>query len=284
MNDLYQRIHDYYSLKESRYGYHYLMDDAKHFGFYPDVLNKKNFSERDAKIFYQDLVAKKLDLREGQEVLDAGCGRGVTACYLAPKYKVKITGLDCLGFELDIARCKAKDLKLSNCLNFQLGDYSETEFPDQNFDAIYANETLSHSPNIPKVFSEFYRILKYSGKIVLFEYFLAPEKDFSEKQRKDLNFIIEESGMAGLKDFRQENIKQNLIKQGFRNVILEDVTKNIMPSFLRLHKLAIIVTPLVRLFKLEKHFINAISADVLYPMAEQGLIKFIIVTAQKSLE
>ena len=40
-----------------------------------------------------ELIAKKLNLKEGMSVLDIGCGWGVMSRHLAEKYKVHVTGV-----------------------------------------------------------------------------------------------------------------------------------------------------------------------------------------------
>ncbi len=39
-----------------------------------------------------ELIAQKLKLREGMQILDIGCGFGTLAHYLAANYKVYVTG------------------------------------------------------------------------------------------------------------------------------------------------------------------------------------------------
>jgi cyclopropane-fatty-acyl-phospholipid synthase len=55
--------------------------------------NEPDISLDEAQIRKMRLVAKKLDLKEGQEVLDIGCGFGAMAYFLATNYKVKVTGV-----------------------------------------------------------------------------------------------------------------------------------------------------------------------------------------------
>src|SRR5687767_8178888 len=50
-------------------------------------------SEREATEALVELVADRLDLRQGQAVCDIGCGYGASAEYLAARFGVHITGL-----------------------------------------------------------------------------------------------------------------------------------------------------------------------------------------------
>jgi 27-O-demethylrifamycin SV methyltransferase len=255
------------------------MWDAKHLGYYPD--KKATISEKKAHEEYQNLVAEKLDLKSRQQVLDAGCGRGVTACYLSQKYQVRVTGIDVVDFEITSAKKRAKNLGLNDKTDFRVADYSQTDFPDDMFDALYANETLSHTPDLPKVFKEFFRIMKHGAKIALFEYTLAEDKFFNESDKAALNFVIDNSAMVGLKQFRLGAILPMLSVAGFINTQEIDITDHVKPSFFRLYKLAKPFYPLIKFLNLKKRFVNATAAATYYPLVEKGLIRFFIYTGQK---
>src|SRR3990167_1650438 len=88
MNTNQQKVVKYYTNPETKLGFDYVLWGSKHFGFYPT--GKADITEKEAQILHQDLVAKNLDLKENQIVLDAGCGQGVVSTYLAKKYGSKI--------------------------------------------------------------------------------------------------------------------------------------------------------------------------------------------------
>ena len=197
-------IEKYYANLESKWGYTLLLGDAKHFGYYPDGI--KNIKESEALKLHQDQIGKTLSLKPNQLVLDAGCGRGVTACYLAEKYNVKIVGIDLLDFELKIAGQKVREKKLEEKVSIKVMDFSNLEYPDSYFDAIYTSETLSHVPDIKKVLKEFYRVLKPSGKIALMEYTISEDGRFTKEEMESLDYVINGSAMFGLKNFRHNKL------------------------------------------------------------------------------
>jgi len=41
-----------------------------------------------------DEMVKMCKIGKGKKVLDIGCGKGVTACYLAQKYDCEVVGID----------------------------------------------------------------------------------------------------------------------------------------------------------------------------------------------
>ena len=97
---------DYYHSVESLLGYRFLKG-VKHFGYYPK--GQENLSMSEAQLLMNEQLAKALDLKKDSKVLDAGCGEGGVAIYLAKKYGLQVTGIDLLDF--NIARAKKNTMK-----------------------------------------------------------------------------------------------------------------------------------------------------------------------------
>ena len=274
-----KKVVKYYTNPETKLGFDYVLWGSKHFGFYQT--DKTDITEKEAQILHQDLVAKNLDLKETDIVLDAGCGQGVVSTYLSKKIGSKIFGITLVPFEVEKAQKRAKNLGVQEKTEYQVMDYSATNFTDNYFDAIYTTETLSHSPDIRKTLKEFFRILKPGGKIALFEYTLAPDEKFSPWEKKMLDIVIDGSAMMGLKDFRHNKFTDVIKSAGFEKVKEQNITENIRPSFYRLHKLSIWPYKLVKLFGLQKFFINTTAGYEYYKMADKDLFRYCIFTGNK---
>lgn len=279
MNKYQKDIVGYYENLESKLGYSLLTWDTKHFGYYPS--RKRDIPEQQAQELMMDQVGKRLQLKKSDLVLDAGCGRGTTSCYLAKKYSCKIIGIDLVDFELVKARKRAKDLNLENQVSFLLKDYSRTKFPNDYFDKILTLETLVHSPNISKTLGEFFRILKPGSKIVLFEYSHAPERDFSKYEKNIFNEINTETSMSSFKKMYYQTLARILTNTGFKDVTQEDITNFVAPSLERLYTKAKVIYPILKFLKLHKYFINTTAAVEFFKMGQKGLIQYRIFTAKK---
>ncbi len=272
----FSRLQRYYS--GSRYGYNLLLWGSKHFGYHP---GGQRISERHAQLRMQHLVAEKLKLGAGMDVLDAGCGQGVVATYIATTFGCKVSGITAVPFEVHAARKLANAGGVSAQTRFTLMDYSRLDFRPESFDAICTLETLSHAPNIDAVLRGFLRVLRPGGRIALFEYSLAPDKAFSEREMDILNTVIYATAMAGLKEFRHDQFGDKLERVGFVDVTTEEITESIKPSLRRLYRFAILPYIVVRALHLQRSCPNVTAAIELAKMVQKGLIKYNIYIGNK---
>lgn len=68
-----------------------------------------------------DLICKKINLQNGQQILDIGCGWGGFAKYAAENYKVSVTGVTVSKEQADFAKKLCKDFPV----NIKLQDYRD---------------------------------------------------------------------------------------------------------------------------------------------------------------
>lgn len=86
-------------------------------------------------------MVKRLNLPPGRtKVLDIGCGKGAVSITLAHKFGFQATGIDASKPFLEIAKQKAKELKVSRLCHFEFGDIREYTKKEHDFDlVIYAS-------------------------------------------------------------------------------------------------------------------------------------------------
>ena len=116
------------------------------------------------QILFERIVAKDLQLRPGDKVLDLGCGCGAIAEHMAA-----LTGATPYGINLDRSQIE-KAWRNPNLLrnNFSVGDFNKAlEFDDASFDAVYAVQPMTYVSNHDYTFSEVFRVLKPGGRFVI---------------------------------------------------------------------------------------------------------------------
>lgn len=108
--------------------------------------------------FLQDLLP--LDRRK---VLDLGCGAGYWSKKIAERYPwMEVVGVDA-GQEFIQ---KAKEKFAGDRVAFQVVDFHALPFPDETFDAVYADNCLEHAFDIRQVLREVYRVLTKKGVLL----------------------------------------------------------------------------------------------------------------------
>lgn len=110
---------------------------------------------------------------EGAKVLDAGCGVGGAAIYLAKNHKVHCIGITLSEEQKADAIRYAKEKKVSDLVDFQIQDYLNTTFEGNTFDVVWACESMTSAPSKYEFLQEASRILKPGGRIIVSDYFLA---------------------------------------------------------------------------------------------------------------
>ena len=87
------------------------------------------------------LIAAKMNLKPGQKVLDIGCGWGDMALYLASMEDVHVVGVTLSTEQQKLATERAKEMGLSNKVEFRLQDYRDI---DEQFDRIVSVGMFEH--------------------------------------------------------------------------------------------------------------------------------------------
>ena len=98
----------------------------------------------------------------GERVLDAGCGQGQWAIALAHRFS-RVDALDLKPERLAVLSSVKQAMGLGNIFPFQ-GSIEKLPYNDNSFDAIFCYGVIMFT-NLPKVLSEFYRVLQPGGRL-----------------------------------------------------------------------------------------------------------------------
>jgi arsenite methyltransferase len=102
-------------------------------------------------------------------VLDAGCGVGATACYLAKRYGCRVVGVDLSEGMIARSNERAKRESVEDSVEFRVADVRNLPFDDALFDAILCESVATFLEDKRQVASEFVRVTKPGGYVGLNE-------------------------------------------------------------------------------------------------------------------
>ena len=113
-----------------------------------------------------DHIVKKLNIKEGQKILEVGCGWGGMAFEIAKQKKCEVTGISLSKNQIKYCQKKAKELGLDNQVKFELTDYREAK---GHYDRIYSVGMFEHVGK--KFYNTFFKsmnkLLKDDGLFLL---------------------------------------------------------------------------------------------------------------------
>ncbi|MDA1477638.1 class I SAM-dependent methyltransferase [Bacillus changyiensis] len=131
-------------------------------------------------------------INENHKVLEIGTSTGFTAIELAKMTNCQITAVDINEESLKIAQKNADRFKVEDHINFVKADATNLPFDDEEFDFIFAGNIISYIPDRKKALSEYKRVLKYNGVLLVAPMFYVevPSNMLIEKIRDALKMNI----------------------------------------------------------------------------------------------
>jgi ubiquinone/menaquinone biosynthesis C-methylase UbiE len=144
-------------------------DDAR--TFYSRISKIYDFSEGSFERKYIEIGVERLSVKKDDIVLEIGVGTGESVLEFARLVgdSGKVFGVDISEGMLAITRMKLKKDGLLDRVELVCTDAVTLTFQDDFFDKVFMSFTLElfDTPEIPKVLSECFRVLKKSGRLVV---------------------------------------------------------------------------------------------------------------------
>jgi cyclopropane-fatty-acyl-phospholipid synthase len=125
-----------------------------------------------------ELVCTKLGLREGERVLDVGCGWGSFALHAAQRRGARVVGITLSEPQAELARRRAVEAGVADRVEIRVADYRE--LPDERYDAISSIGMVEHvgEERIDLYAEQLARLLVPGGRLL--NHGIAKLKDFHE--------------------------------------------------------------------------------------------------------
>ena len=234
---------------------------GNHYGFWENgtkTIAEANLNENN-EIIKGGLIGPK------SIVLDAGCGIGRSAIYIAQKTGAKVYGISISSREISAAIAEVEKAGLGNQVIFSNQNYCQTDFPDNHFDVVYGIESICYAAPKKSLLQEAYRILKPRGRLVISDgYKKFPRTDKDKRIIKDFmyGFCLEEA-------LTSSEMIEEIIKAGFTKVKAISKIKEVEKSvkyFARIGKVLKLITfPIKRIHPaILFMYRNGVAADSAY--------------------
>jgi SAM-dependent methyltransferase len=127
-------------------------------------------------------LARAVDLRPGDRVLDIASGPGTTAFLLAAEFGVTVDGVDLSAAAVENATALAAAKGLGEALRFRTGDAERLPLPDASVDAVVCECAFCTFPDKPTAAAEMARVLKPGGRLGVTDVALDPQRLDAELQ------------------------------------------------------------------------------------------------------
>ncbi|MCA9238777.1 MAG: arsenite methyltransferase [Planctomycetales bacterium] len=156
-------------------------------------------------------------LREGEVVVDLGCGGGLDVFLAAKKVGAsgKAIGIDMTPQMLELAQRNAEKSGVANA-EFHLATIDDLPLPANSVDCVISNCVINLAPDKPRVFQEIGRVLKPGGRLAVSDIALKAELP-AELAGDLMAYVGCIAGAIPIDAYRQQ-----LIEAGFEAVEILD--------------------------------------------------------------
>jgi SAM-dependent methyltransferase len=163
-----------------------------------------------------EYLMTRANLRDGQRVLDAGCGVCGPARYFARHRNLEIQAITVSPVQSAMARARNAAAGLDGRIHVTVGDFHGlTEiYGREQFDVVYFLESLSHSSRPGETLASVYEVLKPGGTVYVKDYFIRPSDDEDEQQRV-LSVVARVDRLFATKTAWAADIQKALRRAGF---------------------------------------------------------------------
>ncbi|RAH51230.1 putative sterol 24-c-methyltransferase [Aspergillus brunneoviolaceus CBS 621.78] len=144
---------------------------------------------------HEHYLAHRVNIQEGEKILDVGCGIGNPARSIARFTGANITGLNINAQQLRQARQLTQEAGLGYQVNFVEQNFLRMEdFAAETFDGAYAIESTCYAPDLVEVYSEIFRVLKPGARFGVYEALLTDKYDEANPVHREVKTNIERGG------------------------------------------------------------------------------------------
>lgn len=224
-----KEVAEYYDTTQNHYEQWWKLKSnlSLHYGIWDEGIS--NFKE--ALRNTNKVLMESANIQSTDKVLDAGCGVGGAAFFVHENTGAQVTGISLSQQQVDFANTVSKEKGLEDRVNFEVADFTNTNFPSESFDVIWACESVCHASEKADFIKECHRLLKKGGRLVMFDFFLS-SKDQNDPKNWIHKWVVTWAvpALDATKEFEDK-----LNQAGFSDVNKWDYTSKVQKSARRMY-------------------------------------------------
>lgn len=164
-------------------------------------------------------LARRMEITEGNKVLELGCGIGGPGRDIADALHAQVVGISISAKQLENLRRISKEVN-SSYMAVVKGDMQKLPFADESLDNVYSINAVYHVNDPRAVISESARVLKPGGKFGVDDWFVTDDVSPEEHEALRYNWSTSSNGFHNFDRFAE-----SMEEEALRVVDIVDYTE-----------------------------------------------------------
>jgi cyclopropane fatty-acyl-phospholipid synthase-like methyltransferase len=205
---------------------------AFHYGYWDQ---DTPYQHHEALVNKNQVLYEEAAIKVGDRVLDAGCGVGGSAIWMAKTHGNRATGMTVSQQQGKYGAQHAKRQGVGDLVDFEIADFCQMPFEDESFDVVWALESSCYAVNKGDFLKEAWRVLRPGGRVVVCDGFFT-RREFNASEWQEIITCLNGWAVPNL-CIRDEFVGM-LEQHGFHNTTMRDLTPQTMDSINYMHNVA----------------------------------------------
>lgn len=168
-------------------------------------------------------LAERARISRGTRVLDAGCGVGGSAIWLAREKGAEVVGVSLVERQIELARGFAEERGVAAGARFEVRDMADTGFAEASFDVVWNVESICHIADLAGYLAHVWTLLADGGRFACIDVCSGLRPDHAVAKT-----VCDGWALAALRS--PEQIAEGLAAQGFEDIEIVDLTPRALLS------------------------------------------------------